>query len=97
MRLFGKENNLLLVQQFSGYAMVALFLLGILMGLFSDFTIVSLLLQFYTVYIVWEGCGTILQIEEKDRFRFTIFASLLLIACPFVIETIFDNLMTTLS
>lgn len=97
VRFFGMDDDHLLVQQFSGYAMVVLFLLGILMGLFSDFTIVSLLLQFYTVYIVWEGCSIVLQVEEKERFRFTIYASLLLIGCPFIIQTLFDKLMVTLN
>lgn len=38
-----------------------------------------------------------MQIEEKDRLRFTILSSILLIACPVVIEWIFNKLTVVLN
>ena len=34
------------------------------------------------VYVVWEGSAILMKIAEKDRLRFTILSSILLIACP---------------
>lgn len=96
-QLSGIEADRLLIQEFAGYAMVLLFLLRIVIGLLPDFEIISLLLQFYTAYIVWEGSEKMLQIPEKERFRFTIFATLVLLFCPAIIEFIFNRLTVVLS
>ena len=93
MRMFGMSNNIPLVQQFAGYSLVVTFLLRIITGILPDFFIITLLLQFYTVYVVWEGASVVMRIEEKNRLRFTIFSSVLLIICPLVIERVF-NLLT---
>ena len=93
MRMFGMPNNTPLAQQFAGYALVVVFLLRIINGLLPDFFIITLLLQFYTVYVVWEGASVVMKIEEKNRLRFTILSSVLLIISPMVIERVF-NLLT---
>ena len=85
------------VQQFAGYAMVVIFLLHIVIGILPDFQIIALLLQFYTVYIIWEGCVKVLDIRMKDRLRFTLIASLLLIACPMLVEWMFNELTVVLN
>lgn len=97
VRLLGREGDMALCRQFAGYALVALFLLKIVIGVLPDFTIIAVLLQFYTVYVVWEGCNTLLQVEEKERLRFTILASLLLIACPGGVEWLFKQLTVMLN
>ena len=53
--MFGMHANMPLVQQFAGYALVVPFLLQIVTGLLPDFRIIAWLLQFYIVYVVWEG------------------------------------------
>ena len=57
----------------------------------------ALLLQFYIVYVVWEGSKKVMQVEEKDRLRFTILSSIFLIVCPVVIEWIFNKLTVVLN
>lgn len=92
VRLFHRATNLPLMRQFTGYAMVVIFLITIFTGLFTDLRVIGWMLQFYIVYIVWEGVPLMLHIDEKDRFRFTIFTSILLLVCPALIQIIFSKL-----
>ena len=97
VRLFMQDNDLRLTQQFAGYAMVVSFLLQIIIGVLPDFAIIAMLFQFYVVYIVWEGSKGLLQVAEKDRLRFTILASALLLLCPMVIQFVFNKLILLLN
>ena len=97
VRMFGMPHNLLLTQQFAGYALVVIFSLRIITGLLPDFSILGWLLQFYIVYVVWEGAPVMMGVEEKNRLRFTLLTSLLLIICPVVIEIVFNKLTAILN
>lgn len=97
MKMLAMESDMPLVHQFAGYALVVTFLLQIVIGVLPDFNIIAILLKFYLVYVVWEGAPVMMKIEEKDRLRFTLIASLLLIACPEVIELIFNKLTVVLN
>ena len=77
--------------------LVVLFLLRIILGILPDFQIIALLLQFYTLYIVWEGSRALLDIVEADRLRFTLVSTLLLILCPWLIEWVFNELTVLLN
>ena len=96
-RFFRMVDNLPQVQQFAGYAMVVIFLLRIVLGILPDFQIIAMLLQFYTVYVIWEGCVKLLQVTEANRLRFTLLASVLLIVCPMLIEWAFNKLTIVLN
>lgn len=97
VRMFKMKSDILLTQQFAGYALVVVFMLQIIIGLLPDFNIIALLLQFYTVYVVWEGADKLMEVEEKYRLRFTILSSILLLACPMVIQLVFNKLMVVLN
>jgi hypothetical protein len=97
VKMFGKADDIPLTQQFAGYALVVTFLLKIITGLLPDFSIIGWLLQFYIVYVVWEGASVLMQVEEKNRLRFTILSSLLLIICPAVIQFVFNKLTAILN
>ena len=97
VKMFMMDSDMPLTQQFAGYALVVLFLLQIIIGILPDFNIIGLLLQFYIVYVVWEGAFTLMEVEEKDRLRFTIISSILLIACPMLIQFIFNKLTMVLN
>ena len=81
-----------LIMQLAGYSMVVIFCLRIILALMPDFQIIALLLQFYTVYIVWEGSARLLQINEENRLKFTLVSSVALLCSPVIIEWIFDKL-----
>ncbi len=97
VRMLDMKNDLPLAQQFAGYAMVVVFILKILLGILPDFWIIALLLQFYTFYVVWEGGMPVMKVAEKDRLRFTVLSSILLIGCPEVIEWVFNKLTMVLN
>ena len=88
VRMFAMDNDIPLVQQFAGYALVVSFMLKIIIGILPEF---------YIVYVVWEGSAILMKIAEKDRLRFTILSSMLLIACPAVIEFVFNKLTVVLN
>lgn len=92
-----REDDIQLVRQFAGYSLVVVFLLQIVIGLFSDFWLMAQLLQFYTIYIVWEGSSRLMEVPEQHRLRFTILASVALIASPALIGWIFDKLTIVLN
>ena len=96
-RFLHRPSDLPGIWQFSGYALVVLFLLRIILGILPDFQIIALLLQFYTLYIVWEGSRALLDIVEADRLRFTLVSTLSLILCPWLIEWLFNELTVLLN
>ena len=93
----GLENDVPLAQQFAGYALVVVFLLKLIIGVLPGFYVIALLLQFYIVYVVWEGSSTLMCIAEKDRLRFTLLSAVLLMACPASIEWLFNKLTILLN
>ena len=97
VRWMRMPDQLPLVQQFAGYALVVVFLLRIVLGILPDFQIIAILLQFYTVYIVWEGSARLLRVTDASRLRFTLMTSFVLIVCPMVIEWIFNELTVVLN
>lgn len=97
VRLCGMESDIPLAQQFAGYALVVVFLIKIVIGILPDFRIIALLLQFYLVYVVWEGSNKVMRIAEKERLRFTILSSILLIVCPAMLEWVFNELTAVLN
>lgn len=97
VRLFQKDYDLVLARQFAGYALVVSFLLRFIIGILPDFIVIALLLQFYIFYVVWEGSKVLMRIVENDRLRFTIISSIFLIACPMVIEFVFNKLTALLN
>lgn len=96
-KMFGLEPDLPLVQQFTGYALVVTFFTNIITGLLPSFSLIALLLQFYIVYVVWEGAKILIEIEEHSRFKYTVVVSLLLIICPIAIHFVFDKLLFILN
>ncbi|MBQ8225372.1 MAG: YIP1 family protein [Bacteroides sp.] len=97
VHMLGGQTDMALAQQFAGYALVVPFLLKMVIGILPDFSIIALLLQFYTVYVVWEGSVALLHVAEKMRLRFTILASLLLVLCPALVEWLFNRLTIMLA
>lgn len=92
-RDFGKTRLL----QLAGYGLVVSFLLQIIIGLLPDFRIIGLVLQFYVVFIVWEGCDKLLDVEEEQRLNLTLVTSVALLFCPYAIEWLFDKLTYVLN
>ena len=95
--MFRQEDNIQLMQQFVGYAMVVTFVLDIIVGVIPSFFILRWIFQFYTVFVVWEGTLKPMQVEEKNRMNYTIMASLLIIFTPAVLGFLFNKLTVILN
>ncbi|KAA6334660.1 hypothetical protein EZS27_017048 [termite gut metagenome] len=91
---FNLDDAMPLMRQFAGYALGVTFLIRIVIGLFPESAIIGWILQFYIIYVVWEGVPIMMEVKEKDRFLFTILVSALLVVCPISIQIIFNVLMT---
>ena len=92
MRLLEQRDDILLSQQFAGYSMTVTFMLQILTGILPDLGIISILLQFYIIYLVWEGSENLLAVTEEKRTVLTVIASIVLLVCPPLIRFVFDQL-----
>jgi hypothetical protein len=97
VRLLGRDTEMPLAQQFAGYALAVIFVLRAIIGLLPDFQIIGLLLQFYTLYVVWEGAVPMFQADEDRRMNFTLIATFCLIVCPIAIQVVFERLMVLLN
>ena len=97
MKLAGLRDNLPLAQQFTGYSLVVVFILQIIYGILPDFLILVVLFSFYTIYIVWEGANVLMHVDEKDRLRYTIISSVILLVCPWLIQIVFNKLTVLLN
>lgn len=93
---FGREEELELNQRFVGYAMVVTFVLEAISGLFS-ISLLHWVLQFYTVFVVYEGARTLMDVKEKDLTRYSLIASLIVIVCPGLIANVFEKLSLILN
>ena len=89
--MLGREDEPDLNQQFVGYAMVVTFLLDIVSGLFA-ISILHWILQFYTLFVVYEGARSLMGVAEKHLTRYSLIASVIIIVCPVLIATVFDKL-----
>ena len=92
----GREDETALHLQFVGYAMVVTFALDIITGLFS-ISILRWILQFYTVFVVYEGARSLMQVKEKDLTRYSLIAALIIIVSPTLIAVVFDKLSLILN
>lgn len=91
-----RDDQVELSQQFVGYSLVVTFVLDIVSGLFS-ISILHWILQFYTVFVVFEGARTLMGVERERLTRYTLIASLIIIVCPALIETVFNKLSVILN
>ena len=53
----------------------------------------SLIFILYTFYIVWEGAGPYMQVEEKERLKFAGITTVIILLTPAVIEFVLFMLM----
>ena len=95
-KMLGREDEKELNQQFVGYAMVVTFVLDIISGLFS-ISILRWILQFYTVFVVYEGARSLMDVKESELTRYSLIASLIVIVSPSLIAAVFDKLSLILN
>ncbi|RHJ95390.1 YIP1 family protein [Parabacteroides bouchesdurhonensis] len=94
--MFKREKDLKLCQRFVGYSSSLMFTLNIILMLLPEFFFLRIFIL-YTLYIVWEGAGPYMKVEENIRLKFVSIATVVILATPFLIEFILVLLMPGLS
>ncbi|WP_321519050.1 Yip1 family protein [uncultured Bacteroides sp.] len=84
-------------EQLVGYAMVVPFVLQIIVELIPPFYILKLIFQFYIIFLIWEGARILLKMNENKSTWFSIFSSMVIVFCPFIIEFVFNKLTKILN
>lgn len=95
-KMLDREEETDLNRLFVGYGMVVIFVLNIISGLFS-ISILHWILQFYTVFVVYEGARSLMNVDERNLTRYTLCASVIIMICPSLIATVFDKLSLILN
>ncbi|MBR3759259.1 MAG: DUF1282 family protein [Bacteroidaceae bacterium] len=83
------ENTRANIQKLVGYSMSVIFVLSIFGSLFPSFFILRWILQFYLIYIVWEGSKMMMKIPEDKLLSYTLITSVIILVAPIVIDYIF--------
>lgn len=86
------DNDTLKSRQLAGYSMGVIFVLHIFSGLFPAFFILQWILQFYVVYVVWEGAKVLMNISENKLLSYTLFVSAIILTVPILLGKIFATL-----
>lgn len=80
----------------TGYAMTVIFIAHIVTGIYPNMQAIAMIVQLYTFVIVYEGAEHVMKLESQ-RMPFTIASSIVILGCPFLIEFIYQHLVTTLN
>lgn len=92
LSVFKRPKDLKLCQRFVGYSSSLIFSLSIILMLLPEFFFLRIFIL-YTFYIVWEGAGPYMQIENKTRLKFVAITTAIILLTPALIEVILFMLM----
>ena len=95
-KFFGIFRSKTSIQVFVAYSMTVPFVLDIFSSLFA-IQLILIILQIYTLFVVFEGARRYLNIDENKITLFTIMATIIILCCPFIIELVFNKLSVTLN
>lgn len=89
---FNLKKDKISAEYFIGYSSSVIYVVAILKALFPSFFILDIL-SFYTIYIIAMGAIHFLKLNEDDWIKFTIFASILIMLTPFLLNSLINFLM----
>lgn len=84
-----------MITVFVAYSMTVKFVLDMLSSLLS-LKLLLVILQIYTLFVVFEGTRRFLKIREDKVTLFTLVATIIILLCPSIIELVFNKLSVTL-
>lgn len=94
--LMRRERDLKLWLRFVGYSSSLTFTLQIVLVLLPEFFFLRIFIL-YTFYIIWEGAEPYMRVGEKNRMKFAMLTSAVVLLTPIVIELLLSLLMPGLS
>lgn len=96
MAVFKVKKDLKLWMRFVGYSSSLMFALNFILKLLPEFFFLELFVL-YTFYIVWEGAGLYMKVEEPIRMKFTMVSTACILAMPWVVEKLLGLFMPGLA
>jgi Protein of unknown function (DUF1282). len=94
LRQFRIERSPQQVLVFIGYSMTMVFIADMITGILPSMQPIGIMIQLYTLYIVYVGSTPMMKVEASFKMPFTIAFSIIIIGCPMLIEFIYQNLVT---
>jgi hypothetical protein len=92
MPRFKRTKDTCLCERFMGYSSALVYVIAMIKSLFPAFSFLLLILV-YSVYIIWEGVVRYIKMEEENLVKFTVWASLIILFSPVLIEWIINLFM----
>ncbi|MDR0543133.1 MAG: hypothetical protein LBH19_13100 [Dysgonamonadaceae bacterium] len=89
---FNLPKDKLHAEQFTGYGSALIYAIAMVKALFPGLFLLEILV-FYTIYILWAGAVQFLKINEDQIIKFTIFAGIIILITPFLLDMLIDLLM----
>ncbi|MDR3194498.1 MAG: YIP1 family protein [Tannerella sp.] len=90
--VFRRHKDRTLWYCFAGYASALMFVLSMVLALLPEFFFFRAAVL-YTAYMIWEGAPVYMQVDEKERLKFTACASAVIIVMPQAIDYLLFLLM----
>jgi hypothetical protein len=91
-KYFKQEIKKQLCERFAGYSSAVTYVVAMIYALFPALFFVRIFI-FYAIYTVWVGATHYLEIKEEYLTKFTIFAGILIVFSPLIIQKIFSLIM----
>ncbi len=89
---FGLQRNKTDFMKMAGYGFVVIFVVDIVVNLIPELFFLPIL-ELYTFFLIGEAIDTFTHIEEKKRTGYILFATLIIIISPHVIEFILNKVL----
>lgn len=90
--VFKRERSLKMMQPFVGYSSSLLFVIEIVQAFFPELIFLRIP-ALYTIYMIWAGAVTYLQVDAHVQLKFTTIASFIIIGTPAIISYLLFTLM----
>ena len=94
--LFKRKKDMDLWMRFIGYSSSLMFALNIVLTLLPEFFFLQIFVA-YTFYIIWEGAGPYMGVEEKIRLKFVAITTVVTLLAPAAIQFALSLLMPGMS
>lgn len=91
--LFGLKCVMLSLYKIVGYSMTVLFLSYAILSFPFDFMILIWLAQVYTLFLIWEGCGRLFELDDNKKLIFTVVLFLTMVIGAGILYFIFCKLI----